>query len=133
MGDSDKPLTRNIQREPVDPAPNALPRGKGRMILLYLYDVMYKMKTWKQKFLVMVYIYISLLMAFRYRGKGHLAYDMRILHGLYSLALSFQLSSIKGWAGPFMITLTMPRQSNWNATGRGLRAYDRSGWSVTHT
>ena len=47
------------------------------------------------------------------------------------LYLSFSVL-IKGWAGPFMITLTMPRQSSWNATDRGLRAYDRSGWSVTN-
>ena len=75
-------------------------------------------------------VYISLTTAFRYRGKGHLAYYRKILHD--SLALSSQLPSRKGWAGPFMITLTMPRQSNWNATDRGLRAYDRSGWSVTN-
>ena len=101
------------------------------MYVLYLKDVMYKRKTWKQVFLVMVNIYLFL----QHSGigeKAHLAYYMRILHD-DSLALSFQLSSRKGWAGPFMITLTMPRQSNWNATDRGLRDYDRSGWSVTHT
>ena len=71
-------------------------------------------------------VYISLTTAFRYRGNGHLAYYMRILHVAFLRSI-FQLSSIKGWAGPFMITLTMPRQSNWNATDRGLRASDRSG------
>ena len=35
---------------------------------------------------------------FRYRGKDHLAYYMRILHS-DSLALSFQLSSRRSWSG----------------------------------
>ena len=71
-------------------------------------------------------VYISITTAFRSRGKGHLAYYRILLHG-DSLALLSTLPPIKGWAGPFMITLTMPRQSNWNATDRGLRASDRSG------
>ena len=52
-----------------------------------------KGKTWKQEFLVMVYI--SLTTAFRYRGKGHLAYYMRILHD-YSLALYSQFQNVAG-------------------------------------
>ena len=65
------------------------------MLLSYLLVVVYKRKTWKQEFLVMVYI--SITTAFRYRGKGHLAYYMRILHvsslaptNIRLLALSFQ-------------------------------------------
>ena len=53
-----------------------------------------KMKTWKQEFLMMVGLYISILTAFGYRGKGHLAYYMRLLHS-DSLALSFPLEG--GW------------------------------------
>ena len=42
-------------------------------------------------------VYISLL-AFRSRGKGHLAYYMRLLHG-DSLALFFQLPPRRSWNG----------------------------------
>ena len=53
------------------------------------------MKTWKQEFLVMVYI--CSYTAFRYRGKGHLAYHMRLLHG-DSFRSIFQLPSLEaGW------------------------------------
>ena len=62
------------------------------------------MNTWKQEFLVMVRI--SITAAIRYRGKGHLAYNMRILH-VASSRYSLQLPSRRGWPGPFMITLKM--------------------------
>ena len=87
-----------------------------------------KMKTWKQEFLVVVYI--SLLLQHSDTGEKatwplHENTTWSVLSGSI-----FPSAPIKGWAGPFMITLTMPRQSNWNATDRGLRVSDRSGWSV---
>ena len=67
-------------------------------------------------------IYFSITTAFRYRGKGHLAYNLRILHGLYSLALSFPLPPLQGgwWAfkeNPYNAQI-MPRQANW--TGKDM-------------
>ena len=92
-------------------------------IVSYLEDGVYNMKTWKQEFLVMVYI--SITTAFRSRGKGHLAYYMRLLHG-DSLALSFPLSSRTEleWAykeNPYN-TQTMPRHFSYHGIDRGLGA-----------
>ena len=76
--------------------------------------------------------YVFVPTAFRYRGKGHLAYDMIILHGLYSLALSFQLTPPQGgwWAfkeNPYNAQI-MPRQANWTGKDMWLnKPLDRSG------
>ena len=62
---------------------------------------MYKMKTWKQAFLVMVYISTT---AFRYRSKGHLAYK----YYMTSTTIHDDPSDSNfPPEGPFMITLTM--------------------------
>ena len=75
-------------------------------------------------------VYISLL---QHSGTGvDATWPITGYYYMVTLWLFFPLCLQKGWAGHFMITLTMPRQSNWNATDRGLRAYDRSGWSVTN-
>ena len=80
------------------------PGSFGELVVFKV--VVYKIKTWKQKFLVIVYI--SLTAAFRYRGKGHLAYYMRILHVAFLRSI-FQLSPRKGLVGFLRRTLTMHR------------------------
>ena len=80
---------------------------------------MYKMKTWKQEFLVMVYI--SITTAFRSRGKGHLAYYMRILHDA-SLGSISQLPPEGGGLG-FITTLTMHRGLSINAQTNQLECH----------
>ena len=76
-------------------------------------------------------VYISITTAFRYRGKGLLAYYMRILHD-DSLALSFPLPPPQGgwWAfkvNPYNAQI-MPRQANWTGKDMWLnKPLDRSG------
>ena len=97
--------------------------------MLRLVVVMYKMKTWKQKFLVMIYIFL-LQHSDMYRGKGHLAYNMRPLHGDSS---SSSFPPRRCWSGlynnPYNAWGTwMPRQFSYNATDRWLsKPLDRSG------